>query len=195
MIKNISISSLAFLLMSATAEAETQVIEPKQMAQPVITYEAPETIPLSWSHRKGLRFGYNYVNNGAKQNPATPLEKPRLNSPHMFAIGFELQQTMAGGDWLDILFIQNATISGLEQSLIIPSGNALVGFEINNALQLAVGVNAAPVDPADAGNFVHLVTAVGWTQPAGSLSVPLHLVFIPDVNDYWRCAVTTGVNW
>ena len=102
---------------------------------------------------------------------------------------------MAGGDWLDILFIQNATISGLEQSLIIPSGNALVGFEINNALQLAVGVNAAPVDPADAGNFVHLVTAVGWTQPAGSLSVPLHLVFIPDVNDYWRCAVTTGVNW
>ena len=102
---------------------------------------------------------------------------------------------MAGGDWLDILFIQNITISGLEQSLVIPSANLLVGFEINKAFQLGVGANLAPVDPADEENYIHLVTAIGWTQEAGSLSVPLHLVFIPDVNDYWRCALTTGVNW
>ena len=140
-----------------------------------------------WTFRKGLRFGYTYANKADQSE--------RLASPHMFAMGFELQQTMAGGDWLDILFIQNATISGLEQSLIIPSANVLVGFEINNALQLAVGANVAPVDPADEGNYVHLVSAIGWTQQAGSLSVPLHLVLIPDVNNYWRCAVTTGVNW
>ena len=179
----------------ALSVTTTVAAEPRVIPQPVVTYEPAEAIPLSWSHRKGLRFGYNYVNKGADQNPETPNKEPRLNSPHMFAIGFEMQQTMAGGDWLDILFIQNATISGLEQSLLIPSANVLVGFEINNALQLAVGANAAPVDPADAGNYLHLVSAVGWTQQAGSLSVPLHLVFIPDVNDYWRCAVTTGVNW
>ena len=127
-----------------------------------VAYEDIKSIPLSWSYRKGLRFGYNYVNKGADKTALN--DDPRLSSPHMFAIGFEMQQTMAGGDWLDILFIQNVTISGLEQSL-------------------------------DDGNLIHLVTAIGWTQPAGSLSVPLHLVFIPDVNDYWRCAVTTGVNW
>ena len=188
MIKRLLTCALA-LSVTTSASAETQVV------QPAVTYESAEPVPLSFSYRKGLRFGYNYVNKGAEQNPATPFDEPRLSSPHMFAMGFEMQQTMAGGDWLDILFIQNVTISGLEQSLIIPSANALVGFEINKKLQAGVGINAAPVDPADADNFVHLVAAVGWTQPAGSLSVPLHLVFIPDVNEYWRCAVTTGVNW
>ena len=189
MIKKILACSLAAgLMIPSIAQGDPQV-------QPPVTYESAKPIPLSWSHRKGLRFGYNYVNKGAEQNPATPDQEPRLASPHMFAIGFEMQQTMAGGDWLDILFIQNATISGLEQSLIIPSANVLVGFEINNALQLAVGANVAPVDPADEGNYVHLVSAIGWTQQAGSLSVPLHLVLIPDVNNFWRCAVTTGVNW
>jgi len=37
--------------------------------------------------------------------------------------------------------------------------------------------------------------ANGWTQDAGIFSVPVHLVFIPDVNDYYRVAVTTGINW
>ena len=184
-----TLACLLGLALSTTTYAAT----PATVATSTVTYEEIKSIPLSWSHRKGLRFGYNYVNQGAEKTALN--DDPRLSSPHMFAIGFEMNQKMAGGDWLDILFIQNGTISGLEQSLIIPSANVLVGFEINNALQLAVGANVAPVDPADDGNYIHLVTAVGWTQQAGSLSVPLHLVFIPDVNNYWRCAVTTGVNW
>jgi hypothetical protein len=141
----------------------------------------------SWTTRKGLRFGYNYVHGGERSD--------RIISPHMFAIGFESQQTMSGGDWLDLLFVQNVTISGLEQSLIIPSANVLVGFEVNDSLQLAVGANATIYDPAGDNNYIHLVSAVGWTQAAGHFSVPIHLVYIPDVNGYWRIAVTTGVNW
>ena len=140
-----------------------------------------------WTARKGLRFGYNYAHMSE--------ESERLDSPHMFALGFETQQTMTGGSWLDLLFIQNVTISGLEQSVIIPSGNALVGFEINDSLQLAVGGNVTIYDPSGENHYVHLVTAVGWTQDAGIFSVPVHLVYIPDVNGYYRVAVTTGVNW
>ena len=184
-----TLACLLGLAISTTAYAAT----PAAVATSTVSYEDIDHIPLSMSYRKGLRFGYNYVNQGAEKTELN--DDPRLSSPHMFAMGFEMQQTMAGGDWLDILFIQNVTISGLEQSLVIPSANALVGFEINRKLQAGVGVNLSPADPADDGNYVHLVTAVGWTQQAGSLSVPLHLVFIPDVNDYWRCAVTTGVNW
>jgi len=140
-----------------------------------------------WTTRKGMRFGYNYANKAD--------ESDRLESPHMFAIGFETQQTMTGDSWLDILFIQNLVIGGLEQSVLIPSANALVGFEIQNSLQLAVGANITIYDPSEEDHYFHLVTAVGWTQDAGLFSVPLHLVFIPDVNDYYRVAVTTGVNW
>ena len=113
----------------------------------------------------------------------------------MFAMGFETQQTMDGDSWLDLLFIQNLTISGLDQSVILPSANALVGFEVKDALQLAVGANATIVDPSGEDHYFHLVAAIGWTQDAGIFSVPVHLVFIPDVNDYYRVAVTTGVNW
>ena len=190
-----TLTCLLGLTLSTAVYAGTLDITTQPVGAAVATPDLDKPIPLSFSYRKGLRFGYNYVNKGADQNPETPWTEPRLSSPHMFAMGFEMQQTMSGGDWLDILFIQNVTISGLEQSLVIPSVNALVGFEINKKLQAGVGINAAPVDPSDDDNFVHLVTAVGWTQQAGSLSVPLHLVFIPDVNDYWRCAVTTGVNW
>lgn len=140
-----------------------------------------------WNIRKGMRIGYNYAN-GAD-------ESDRLESPHMFAMGFEIQETMSGGAWLDLLFIQNITISGLEQSVLVPSGNVLVGFEINDALQLGVGANVTIYDPSGEDHYVHLVSAIGWTQAAGEFSVPLHVVFIPDVNNYYRFAVTTGVNW
>lgn len=140
-----------------------------------------------WTIRKGMRFGYNYANKAD--------ESARLESPHMFAMGFEMQETMSGGDWLDLLFIQNVTISGLEQSVIVPSANVLVGFEINDALQLGVGINATVYDPSGEDHYVHLVSAIGWTQAAGAFSVPVHVVFVPDVNNYYRFAVTTGVNW
>ena len=83
-----------------------------------------------WNSRTGIRFGYNYAN-GADTSD-------RLDSPHMFAMGFEMQQTRSGGSWLDVLFIQNATISGLDQSVVAPSFSLLVGFEINKQVQLGV---------------------------------------------------------
>ena len=114
-----------------------------------------------WTTRMGMRFGYNYANKAD--------ESDRLESPHMFAIGFEMQQTMDGDAWLDLLFIQNLTISGLDQSVLLPSANVLVGFEIKDALQLAVGANATIVDPSDENHYFHLVSAIGWTQAAECL--------------------------
>ena len=59
-----------------------------------------------WTTRKGLRFGYNYISGGERSD--------RIISPHMFAIGFESQQTMSGGDWLDLLFVQNLQFYNLQ---------------------------------------------------------------------------------
>jgi len=140
-----------------------------------------------WNSRMGIRFGYNYAN-GAEISD-------RVDSPHMFAMGFEMQQTRSGGSWLDVLFIQNATISGLDQSIIAPSLSVLVGFEIQEQLQIGVGPNITFYDPSGEDNYFHLVTAIGYTAEAGIFSVPLHVFFVPDVNDFYRIGVTTGVNW
>ena len=181
MIKKISMGLLVLILSSTPSTAEPW--QPPTQAKET----SKESPTLEWSHRKGLRFGYSYINKGT--------ESGKLKNPSMFTMGFETQQTMEGGDWLDLLFIQNITVGGLEQSLLIPSVNGLVGFEINKRLQLGVGANATLADPSNQGNYLHLVTAAGWTQPAGVFSVPVHVVFIPDVNDYWRLAATTGINW
>jgi len=140
-----------------------------------------------WTKRKGMRFGYTYANKADVSD--------RLERPHMVSLGFEMQQTMHGGEWLDILYIQNIMVSGIDQSVLAPSANVLVGFEINEALQLGVGVNGTIYDPSNQEHYFHLVTAVGWTQQAGKFSVPIHVAYIPDVKDYYRFAVTTGVNW
>jgi len=108
-------------------------------------------------------------------------------------MGFELQQTMPGGDWLDILFVQNVTVAGMDQSIVSPSARILVGFEINDALQLAIGPNLGAAHPSD--NHIHLIVAVGYTAQAGMFSVPFHISYVPDADGYYMTALTTGVNW
>jgi len=146
-----------------------------------------------WTKRSGLRLGYVYANKA--NEPDADGEESKLNSPHMFTMGFELQQCMPGGDWLDVLFIQNLSITGLDQSVISPSGRILVGFEIDKSIQLAVGPQLSFHDPSGEDKYVHLTAAVGYTMDAGMFSVPVHLSFVPDVNNYWATAITTGVNW
>ena len=141
----------------------------------------------NWKVRSGVRFGYSYLNKGEQAD--------KLTHPHMFILGFEMQQALDGGSWLDILFVENFSVSGLDQSVFAPSASLLVGLEFAEQLQLAVGANLAAFDPADEDNYVHLVAAIGYTAEIGMFSVPLHVTYIPDVNGYWRCAATTGVNW
>jgi hypothetical protein len=153
----------------------------------VMGFTAPAYADDDWKARSGIRFGYSYLNNGDQTD--------KLESSHMFLLGFEMQQTLDGGSWLDILFVENISVSGLDQSVFAPSASLLVGFEFADQLQLALGGNIAPFDPAEEDNYVHLVTAIGYTAEVGMFSVPLHVTYIPDVNGYWRCAATTGVNW
>ncbi len=149
----------------------------------------------NWDKRAGLRFGYGYLNGLREvEDLNSPGEAKRL-SPHTFVLGFEMQQTMEGGEWLDILFIENITVSGLDQSVINPSVSVLVGFEIDKQVQIGVGPNVSAFDPSDKGKYVHLIAAIGYTAQAGILSVPLHFSFIPDTDGYWAMALTTGVNW
>lgn len=154
-----------------------------------------------WGTRKGMRFGYSYLGGLEDHQLLKTDDNPdgdpdaSLRTPGMFAMGFELQQTREGGSWLDMLFIQNVTISGLDQSIAAPSASLLVGFEIQDQLQLAIGPNLSAVDPENSGNYFHLATAAGYTVEAGDFSVPFHVVYIPDVLGNFRLAATTGINW
>jgi hypothetical protein len=133
----------------------------------------------------GFRLGYTYVNGLDSDSP--------LKSPHLFVIGYEATQRIEGGDWLNVIVVENVSIAGLNQSLFIPSANGLVGFEIANQIQIGTGLNFNPFDPS--GKIVHQIIAAGWTPEVGKMNVPVHFTVIPDADGDWRIGSTVGVNW
>lgn len=154
----------------------------------------------------GFRLGYMHWMNFDKKPPADPdadafQDQPQspkdaldLASPHMFVLGYEVAQRLsAGSEALNVLLVGNAMLAGLEQSRFLPTANALIGFELQQSLQLAVGANIAPVGLDD--KFAHMIIAAGWTPRSGDLYLPVHVFFIPDVDGYHRMGLTFGVTW
>ena len=112
--RNLAFVAATLLVAAPAAQAkERKVIENEQP-------------PVEFLH--GFRVGYAYYNNVSM-----------LKSPHLLVMGYEGTQRIHGGDWLNVITVQNFSVTGLEQSLIIPTVNLLVGFEANERLQMGVG--------------------------------------------------------
>lgn len=143
----------------------------------------------------GFRLGYSFVANYDK--PLESLDgrsfkdKAGVKSPHNFLIGYEMLVRMMGHSWLNVILLANGIIGGLEQSKVLPSGNALIGFEINNSFQVGVGAHLTPLK----GQEAHVAVAAGWTPRVGGFYVPVHAFFIPDVDGNHRTGMLTGVTW
>ena len=127
-------------------------------------------------------MGYGYVN--------APEDHELIKSNWMYLLGYELNQTLYSGGNINVLFVENIAVTGINQSLYIPTGNLLAGFEFNGRFQVASGMNIAPTD-----NWCHMVVAAGWTPKVGDINIPFHVSYVPDVDNHWRSYITTGVNW
>jgi hypothetical protein len=143
----------------------------------------------------GFRLGYAYVANYDKPvdtfQGKSLKDQVDMRTPHHFLIGYEGMLRMVGHSWLNVILVGNVMVAGLEQSKFYPTGNALIGFEIDNSFQFGVGASVTPLK----GQEGHTIIAAGWTPRVGSFYVPLHAFFIPDVDGLHRMGVTTGVTW
>ncbi len=145
--------------------------------------EAPD---LYTQHRHGFRVGYTYVN--------TDL----IDSPHISLMGYEAQQTMVGGGSVNVMFVENALIAGLNQSMLIPTFNVLAGVEIQKHFHMGVGVNLS----FDQDQFDRILAVPGMISAMGvsipvddAFEVPVNLSWTSEPDGYGRLAVTTGINW
>ncbi len=154
--------------------------------------EPEEPGPQRFLH--GFRLGYNFTFN-YRQRPCDTCQSLAdeygLKSPHSFVLGYEIAYRMVGNSWLNVLLVANASVTGLEQSLFLPSGNLLVGFELDESFQVGVGMNLAP----DENKVAHMIAAAGWTPRVGTFYTPLHVYFVPDVDGNHRAGATVGVTW
>lgn len=143
----------------------------------------------------GFRIGYGYVLNYDKHvaglDGASLKERADLRAPSHLLIGYEVLYRVVSHSWLNVLLLANGMIAGLEQSKFLPSGNFLIGAELKNSFQMGVGTNISPLK----GSEAHAVIAAGWTPQVGSIYVPFHVFFIPDVDGVHHMGVTTGVTF
>jgi hypothetical protein len=148
---------------------------------------APEVTNLH-----GFRLGYAYVNTPADALQLADAMGVTVN-PNYSLVGYELSQRLDGGSWLNLLIVENVMLAGMNQSLVRPQANVLIGFDIENIAEFGLGGNWSPFDPLE--RPVHLIGAIGMTPQVGKLNVPVHLTWMPDVAGYWRAGFTVGVNW
>jgi hypothetical protein len=157
-------------------------------------YRGPAPTSKRWLH--GFRIGAVYLFHkdrpvGEGDERMSLAERYELASPWMFAIGYEGMRRIVGHSWLNVILVGNVTVVGLEQSKFIPSGNGLVGFELDEAFQVGVGANFTPEE----GKPLHMIAALGWTPKVGSFYMPIHFTVVPDVDGNHRLGTTIGVNW
>ena len=173
----------SLLLLCSAAMAEEPYEKPyEDLSNPGLRVSMAKKEKVRGQSRHGFRMGYGYIN--------APKDSETLSNNWLYLLGYELNQTIYGGDWINVLFVQNFSVVGINQSLFIPSGNLLMGFEFNERFQLASGINVVPTD-----NWCHMVVAAGWTPKVGDIRIPFHVSYVPDVDDQWRTYLTTGVNW
>jgi len=177
-----------FFAFTSFVQADTTVDQDEDLWTPALKGDKGR-VDLNISKKRlkakvhhGFRMGYGYVN--------APEDHDTLRSNWLYLLGYEVSQTVIGGSWINVLFVQNFSVVGINQSLFIPSGNLLAGFEFNERFQLVTGLNLVPSD-----DFCHMVMAAGWTPNVGDINIPFHVSYVPDYNNNWRAYLTTGVNW
>jgi hypothetical protein len=170
-------------LFARPAAAEPDVAVSVEVTQVGVEAEpppAPEPERIRVDHRHGFRIGYAYYRTAEG-----------LADPHLFVMGYELSQRMYGGAGLDVLIVENAMISGLNQSMVVPSANLLVGASIRDTVEVGVGPNVSALPELSA----NMIAAVGITMPAGLFEIPAHLAWVSAADGWGRVVLTTGVNW
>ena len=150
--------------------------------------------PVGRRFMHGFRLGWTYIYNMDKPTREDGMSLAKefgLKSPNMMLLGYEGFYRIVGHSWLNVLVVGNVTVAGLEQSKFIPAASGLLGFEIDKAFQLGVGVNVTPDPQAP----THMIVAAGWTPKVGSINTPVHFFFVPDTESNHRMGATIGMSW
>jgi len=151
--------------------------------QPIPVIEDRETAILKPLRLSGPRVGFTWVPDIDKYDLSDFINDSTY-TPHgmltQFGWQFEWKyfETMGGSAGL---FEIIPLIGGLEQGIIIPSLNVLVGYRDNSGFEFGFGPNISPVSTG-------FVLAAGYTIQSKHMNFPLNFAVIPS-----RHATRVGV--
>lgn len=162
-------AALVSLVLSTPAWSQTQLLPPR----------ATKEINLS-----GPRFGLTLLSQGT----VDALKERDIDvRPIVSQFGWQFERRLyTSPEGLTALTEWVPLISGLEQGVVLPSLNWLVGIRTPIGTEFGIGPNITPVG-------VGLVVAAGVTVRSGALNIPLN-VAVATSKSGARVTILTGFN-
>jgi hypothetical protein len=145
------------------------------------TVPVPPSYPVKLS---GPRLGVTTLSNGVidaiKEDTGVEVR------PMITQFGWQFEKRFYGGkDGLSAITEFVVLAGGLEQNVIIPSFNWLVGVRTREGFEFGAGPNVTPVGTS-------MVYAVGATIPSGALNFPVNVAIAPTRAGV-RVSLLTGI--
>ena len=123
----------------------------------------------------------------------------RTYFPFITQFGIQIEQRIRLGDTESHFAFQEVIVlGGLDQNIIIPGINLLVGFRSHFGLEIGLGPNiSVKYIPGQSVEIpITVVYAIGWTFSFSDVYVPLNLAVVPTPKDGRpRITLLTGFNF
>jgi hypothetical protein len=138
------------------------------------------TYPVNLS---GPRIGFTVLSNGVVDK----LKEEEIDvRPMITQFGWQFEKRFYGGkDGLSAITEVVVLAGGLEQSVLLPSLNWLVGLRTKDGFEFGVGPNVTPVGTA-------MVYAAGVTIRSAALNFPVNVAVAPTRSGV-RVSLLTGI--
>lgn len=132
----------------------------------------PNDPPVVKPYKKGgPRLGCTYIGEGDAAKKITDMGK----YPFVSQIGWELEARLfRSNGGLDAVLEFNFLLAGMEQGMVLPSGNILLGLRGKEGLELAVGPNFSL---SGLGMEFQIGSSLQWKD----MNFPVSLSFVPSV--------------
>lgn len=141
----------------------------------------------------GPRIGVNYLNYDVEDFSEKVSEfysGDDVYYPVTSLFGFICEQRVVLGDTSShFAFQEIVMLSGIEQSLLLPSASFLIGFRGSSGLEFGTGATFGLTG-------IGVIIAAGWTFSFSGVYIPVDLSFIiPSSKRPFSIALTTGFNF
>src|SRR6185503_7620636 len=155
----------ALLLFCSATSAWSQVVPPRDVFEPRGNVQQLPPRPTKSIELSGPRFGLTLLSQG---NVDALKERDINVRPMVSQFGWQIEKRLyTNTDGLTALTEFVPLISGLEQGVVLPSLNWLVGVRSPAGVEFGIGPNITPVG-------VGLVIAGGVTVRSGAMNIPLN---------------------
>jgi len=145
------------------------------------TIPVPPSYPVNLS---GPRLGVTSLSNGVVD--AIKKDTGAEVGPMISQFGWQFEKRFYGGkDGLSAITEFVVLAGGLEQNVILPSVNWLVGVRTREGFEFGAGPNITPIGTS-------MVYAVGATIPSGALNFPVNVAIAPTSAGV-RVSLLTGI--